>query len=691
MSLPKQVPGAYAAVFLIWAAAGGHWFAAVAAAAALELPGLLGRRFVMPTHVYRAAWLLSLFIVWLLAIGGWLETNRAQAIRGIMHWVPFAALPLVFVSALARNPGVPVSALLILLRQRYARRSSSGVRRPVPKLDPFFPFVCLVLLSASYQNVGEWYFPAVCGVFLLVFLAGAAAGRGRMRLLVWVVPLLGVAWLVQGGIGTLYRIVDDALIRGGQRVSGLEMARVVTRIGVVGEIKNSPAIRWRVRFPQAPHSEVLPEGTFNIYRRDTWVNMGQRDFSELVADDPGEVSFIWRMTEGTLALADAGLDGEISGGVGAEIHGRADPDFTVLALPSDTSALTGLPALTVQRNAFGVWRAEAAAPVLRFTTFGGAAAPPPMGFDLDLDEALREGLRGLADELGLAEVEPAEAVARVGRFFDHHFQYSRRLRGASVLEFLEEERRGHCEYFATAGALLLRSVGIPTRYHTGFAVREKDEASGQWVLRGLHAHAWITVWVDGRWVEADFTPAAWLEEDMAVVPFWQPMRDWMDEKWLAFHEWRQEADLADTARAILPAGIALAVLYTLLRIWLAGRGRTAAGGGQSGGPDYERNGSSTAWAEIEPMVERAYGPRPKALPCRLWVSLLPESLPSEVRGAMLALVAEHYLARFGGNGGLGVGGAREADAGDKQLALLRRFLIEDGGVKAAGTATPGTA
>ena len=78
-----------------------------------------------------------------------------------------------------------------------------------------------------------------------------------------------------------------------------------------------------------------------------------------------------------------------------------------------------------------------------------------------------------------------------------------------VAEFLFEKKRGYCEYFASAAAVLLRLQGIPTRYVTGWNVTEESAAFGHFVVRESDAHAWIEAYLDDEgWIEVDPTPAA---------------------------------------------------------------------------------------------------------------------------------------------------------------------------------------
>ena len=73
-------------------------------------------------------------------------------------------------------------------------------------------------------------------------------------------------------------------------------------------------------------------------------------------------------------------------------------------------------------------------------------------------------------------------------------------------EFLFERREGFCEHIATAMAVLLRAVGIPTRLVTGFGPGERNPLTGYFEVRERDAHAWVEVLYPGAgWVPYDPT------------------------------------------------------------------------------------------------------------------------------------------------------------------------------------------
>jgi protein-glutamine gamma-glutamyltransferase len=73
--------------------------------------------------------------------------------------------------------------------------------------------------------------------------------------------------------------------------------------------------------------------------------------------------------------------------------------------------------------------------------------------------------------------------------------------------FLEELKSGHCEYYASALALMARSVGVQTRVITGYVVSDFNTVTSQYVVRQSNAHAWVEAQIaPGQWRTFDGTP-----------------------------------------------------------------------------------------------------------------------------------------------------------------------------------------
>jgi hypothetical protein len=98
------------------------------------------------------------------------------------------------------------------------------------------------------------------------------------------------------------------------------------------------------------------------------------------------------------------------------------------------------------------------------------------------------------------------AAARLEQYLRNEYDYSFSTLVSSqgripLEEFLFETRRGHCEYFATAMAVMLRTQNIPARLATGFSATTYNPLTGYYEVRALDAHAWVEAWFpDYGWV-----------------------------------------------------------------------------------------------------------------------------------------------------------------------------------------------
>ncbi len=104
-----------------------------------------------------------------------------------------------------------------------------------------------------------------------------------------------------------------------------------------------------------------------------------------------------------------------------------------------------------------------------------------------------------------------------------------------VVDFLFNRRQGHCEYYASALTLMLRTVGIPSRMVSGFKGGQINSDTGRYEVRQLHAHAWTEAFIDGGWTPFDPTPPA-REESVAGLQeqssgTWSRFRDRWNRIW----------------------------------------------------------------------------------------------------------------------------------------------------------------
>ena len=143
-------------------------------------------------------------------------------------------------------------------------------------------------------------------------------------------------------------------------------------------------------------------------------------------------------------------------------------------------------------------------------------------------------------------------------------------RGDPVSEFVLNKNPAHCEYFASAAALMLRAVHVPARYVTGFYAHE-SQGSNRFVVRQQDAHAWCECWIDGAgWVTADATPSSGIPAQLsAPISAWSGLAERANDLYLMLLHWICARTRTEwIALAVLGGAILLAV-----QIWRRTRRR----------------------------------------------------------------------------------------------------------------------
>lgn len=133
----------------------------------------------------------------------------------------------------------------------------------------------------------------------------------------------------------------------------------------------------------------------------------------------------------------------------------------------------------------------------------------PFPEDLLLSSSQRDLIALIAPEIGINDKDNVyQKVNKIHKWFNNNFTYTLKLRynghGRTLEDFLLRDRKGHCEYFATATALILRYYNIPSQYATGLIIDHEDNnLSGN----KKNGHAWNLYWDGAGWITTDNTVA----------------------------------------------------------------------------------------------------------------------------------------------------------------------------------------
>ncbi len=586
---------------------------------------------LQPSSYERLSDLCTVFFVGFIVVSATSSDSPgvSRSILAGLKYLPAFVAPIAVAQLVSSSGRLRLSALLRAMRQR--RRRNPEVRDPL--IDFAGPYLALVLLSAGLSNDrGPVYY---AGIALVAGWALLALRPRHAPLALWAllfVTGVGAGYAGHVGLTQLQAQVEDWISE--WYLSGMDADpyRSRTDIGSIGRLKLQDTILLRVyaKRADAARLKLLHRTSFNDYHRASWI---ARD-APLAPLTPGAGGARWRLAQGRPIAS-------------ARIALRLESGKAVLALPAGALEVLQLPAETLETNALGTVRASIGGEWAQYVVEAGASigdVAPPTRDDLVIPADERAPLERLAARLALADLSPAEAVQRVRAHFAA-YRYSTYLDAAppsgstALADFLERTKSGHCEYFATATSLLLRTAGVPTRYATGFAMLEYSTLEEAYVVRARHAHAWTRAWVNGRWIELDTTPPDWFGIEEARAPLWQTLSDLL--RWAAFR-WSQ--------RAPFEAGLGSYVLLALLALMLAWRllrGRRTARGGKSARAAARLwPGMDSAFFVLERRLAARYGARAANEALGPWVARVGAALEPTARTQLLEALELHQRCRF---------------------------------------------
>ena len=132
---------------------------------------------------------------------------------------------------------------------------------------------------------------------------------------------------------------------------------------------------------------------------------------------------------------------------------------------------------------------------------------------LQLPSPMDERITQLASSITKDTHNRYDAARAVETYLQTQFGYTLEQKAGGeepLADFLFNVREGHCEYFATAMAVMLRTQGVATRVVNGFQRGEYNDTAGVFVIRQRNAHSWVEVYfpAEDAWITFDPTPYA---------------------------------------------------------------------------------------------------------------------------------------------------------------------------------------
>jgi hypothetical protein len=145
-------------------------------------------------------------------------------------------------------------------------------------------------------------------------------------------------------------------------------------------------------------------------------------------------------------------------------------------------------------------------------------------------------IQQLAEQVTAGSRNEFDKALSIEQYLMAHYSYTLDLSGPRaedpLANFLFVRRSGHCEYFASAMTVMLRAVGIPARYVTGFLPGQYNDLGGDYIIRESDAHTWVEVYFPSYgWITFDPTPGGGADQHHGMFDRLSLYWDWFQFAW----------------------------------------------------------------------------------------------------------------------------------------------------------------
>jgi len=458
----------------------------------------------------------------------------------LLEWLPAFFSPVLLVQLYSVHNQLPMGTLFYSVRKRKQQES----------LDFQLPYAAICLLATGAANEPSWFYFAVMTVCFSAILWTARSKNSSVILWFVVIGFAGgLSYVGQLGLRQLQVASEDFWVEFFSEWQA-DPFKSMTSIGDIGDLKLSNKIEFRVK---SSESLLLLQSSYDRYLGSSWL-ASKRIFS----DQP---NYLVPAKNKPIKQLDVF---------------QSVKRTTILALPSGTVDINGLEGAQLEYTPLGAVKLTEAPDFVNYQVdYTGQEFAKTSELDLQIPPQHQAWLAIIKQELKLGQQEPAQIALAIKQYFQRNYYYSLFLGKESnadkaLATFMLERKAGHCEYFAVASVLLLRSYGIPARLANGYAMQEYSEAEQLYIVRRRHAHAWALAAINGQWQAVDATPAQWLELEKEQADFWQPIYDLFSAVHFYYKQWRyQQAQTSDERSGqFMEMLVAMVVLVILLwRLW----------------------------------------------------------------------------------------------------------------------------
>ncbi|MDH3976029.1 MAG: transglutaminase domain-containing protein [Deltaproteobacteria bacterium] len=513
MNTPPFLTGA---ALIYWGWQTGLLVPAALAATVTELHRMTRWRITLDDRGFSNVIMLCNILIAATALFAYTWEGKAGSFLKVISWFPLILLPIVLAQLYSTAGTINPDIFFIFLKKNREKK-----RKPF-LISITYPYLAVCLLSASVANVRSLltyaFMVIICGWALY------CVKPSRSPAITWMIifiVLAGAGYYGSVALHGLHKKTEEKFIQwySGTFMKSNDYQRTTTSLGQLGKRKSSGEIIFRVKNDSQKRSAFhLVESSYDSFRSPSWFAL----LAPMKALKGKAGKSKWKLSHVT------GGDGNL-----ITIFKSLQEGKNILPLPPHARAIENLPVNELFRNRMGAVMSEHDSLFAAYhvsSTDDGNTVDVPTGRDLAIPRGYTPLIAQVAKGIGLKSKKHDQIAESLSGFFLSNFTYSLDAESSEeaslpLEDFLLKSRSGHCEYFATATALLLRWAGIPARYTVGYLVHEYSEREAMYVVRERDAHAWVTAYIDGKWLIIDTTPPSWVAADSQQGSFMEPLSD----------------------------------------------------------------------------------------------------------------------------------------------------------------------
>ncbi|MEN8211581.1 MAG: transglutaminase-like domain-containing protein [Thermodesulfobacteriota bacterium] len=439
-----------------------------------------------------------------------LTIEAKEAIFILLKWLPLIFLPVMAAQVFSTKNKIDVQSFFIVTRKKI-KRENYYTDYNYGTIDFSYIYSLFCIISAGSANrQGNLYF--LCVVILFSWALWHVRSK-RISLFLWGICIL--ATIISGfaghrGISIASMKINQLVMEYFDNYYNINPFKNSTAMGDITNLKLSDKIVLRVSFENYTpgRTYLLHNAGYNKFVYSNWFVK-----SDFKAVEPGSENTFWQINpfaENTKKMT---------------VYCRLVKKKSVLSLPSGVVSIDEMKTGSCEKNSMQSVRIEDGPSLIKSVvsyTDTLLYDAKPYDHDLLIPKNELPGISHVARELGFADKSDGEILEIIKNYFLTNYTYSLNLKGKGeyktpLLNFLMHTKAGHCEFFATAAALLLRQAGIPARYATGFIAHEYSKMENRLIVRQRDAHAWVKVFLDGQWENFDTTPPSFLINDSQIT------------------------------------------------------------------------------------------------------------------------------------------------------------------------------